>query len=369
MVSGFYESHGGGIEIVAGAMGRALARRGHRCRWAAAAFDTAPGDPSIEPVPLAASDPLEPLTGLPLPLPNRAARALLEREVQAADAVIVHDALYAGSLLAARFARRHRKPWLLVQHIGAIPYTSPLLRMAMSAANRLVTRPLVRGAPRVVFVSDLVRQFFAADLREGRYALLFNGVDHMVFRPATAGEGPARRHQGGGSGGRAQLLFVGRFVEKKGLAALRELAVMCPEHDLLLAGGGPIDPVGWRLPNVRVLGRRTRAELARLYRASDALVLPSVGEGFPLVIQEAMASGLPVFCGLDSAAADPDARDLLHGIEVDPGDARGTASRFADAIATMPPGRRPDAARHARERYDWDRNAESLERWLTDAAA
>ena len=113
-------------------------------------------------------------------------------------------------------------------------------------------------------------------------------------------------------------MFVGRFVEKKGLAALRELAINRPDCEFVLVGDGPINPASWGLQNVTLLGRRTRQELARLYRACDGLVLPSIGEGYPLVVQEALASGLSVYCGLDSAAADPGAMPFLHGVAVDP---------------------------------------------------
>ena len=361
LVSGFFESHGGGIEIVAGAMARALGARGHTCRLAAAAFDPAPVDPLIDPVPLAASDPVERWTGLPMPLPNGSARQCLKQEVRAADAVIIHDALYASSLLAMRYARRFGKPWLLVQHIGAIPFTNPILRMAMAIADRLVTRPVIRSAPQAVFISDLVRQSFADDLDPKRAALLFNGVDHTLFFPPP--ERAASRD------GRRRLLFVGRFVEKKGLGALRELATRRPDWQLLMVGSGPIDPAAWALANVSVLGRKSRAELAQLYREVDALLLPSVGEGFPLVIQEAMASGLEVFCGLDSAAADPEATGILHGIPVDPRDPAGTAARFARAIETTVPRVDRAAAAHARKAYDWDRNAERLEHMLAGLGA
>ena len=361
-VSAFYECHGGGIEIVAGAMARALARRGHECRWAAAGFDPAPEEPLLEAAPLPASDPIERWTGLPMPLPSRAARLILEREVAAADAVIIHDALYLSSLLAARYAARHGKPWLLVQHIGAVPYTNPVLRLAMAAANRLATRPLLASAPQTAFISDAVRQFFARTNCKRPPALLLNGVDHRLFRPAKARERVRLRTRFDMPDGRRQLLFVGRFVEKKGLAAIRTMAAARPEWDFWLVGGGPIDPTRWNLANVRQPGRKSREELAELYRAADALVLPSVGEGFPLVVQEAMASGLPVFCGLDSAAADPAARGLLHALEVDPSDPAGTAQRFAAAIDQAAPGPHPKLAIHARAAYDWDANA----RWIDD---
>ena len=366
IVSAFYESHGGGIEVVAGAMARALGRRGHECRWAAAAFDEAPADPLIETVPLAAADPIERWTGLPMPIPNAAARRLLEREIARSDAVIVHDALYASSILAARYAARHRKLWILVQHIGAIPYTNPLLRAAIGAANRLVTRRLLASAPQAVFISESVRRHFAGVTGKRPAALLFNGVDHKLFRPADKQVRTRLRDQLGLSDERRQLLFVGRFVEKKGLNALRALAAAHPEWDVSLVGSGPLSPDLWQLPNVHLLGRKSRPELADLYRAADALVLPSVGEGFPLVVQEAMACGLPVCCGLDSAAADPGAAGLLHGVAVDPANPALTASRLAKAIAAAAPAPDLRLAAYARSAYDWDANAAWLEAQLRD---
>lgn len=356
-VSAFFEGHGGGVEVVAGSLARALARSGHEARWAAASFDNLASDECVEAIPLAAIDPLERLTGLPLPLLRKAGRQLLEDEVRKADALIVHDALYASSLLAARLARIYQKPWLLMQHIGAIPYTSPILRTAMAAANRLVTRPLLAQASQVVFISELVRRHFA-DVSFCRVPLvIFNGVDAATFRPPEPGESRSSRLGFKLHLDRPQLLFVGRFVEKKGLSTLRALASARPEWDLVMVGDGPIDPGRWNLPNVVLLGRRNRADLAQLYRAATALVLPSVGEGFPLVIQEAMASGLPVLCGLDSANADSGAARFLHGLPVEPSDPSGTASRFAQALSQLEKGPDPVMAAYARRTFDWDANA------------
>jgi glycosyltransferase involved in cell wall biosynthesis len=359
-VSAFFESHSGGIEIVAGALARALARLGYDSRWAAAAFDAPPQDESVAAIPLPATDPIEKLLGLPMPLLHRKARALLEQEIAAADAVIVHDALYASSLKAVQLARRHGKPWVLIQHIGEIPYSNPLLRGALALANALVTRPMLKRAPQVVFISDIVRRYFASVDYRRAPELRFNGVDSALFHPAKAGEVAGLRAELGLHVERPQLLFVGRFVEKKGLAVLREFAALRPDCDLWMIGGGPIDPRTWRCANVHVLGRKSRQEIARLYQACDALVLPSAGEGYPLVIQEAMASGLAVFCGSESAEADPGASRFLTGIEVDLADPAETARRLAAAVGNGINSRNAVAAAYAREHYDWDANA----RWF-----
>lgn len=349
-VTHFFESHGGGIESVAGELCRALADRGHQLIWAASHADEIPDDPRIEARPLACINPTERFNGLPMPIPMPRALAALSRAVSTADVVIVHDALYLTSLAAAWLARRHGKPLILIQHIAAIPFASAVMRRVMSGANALVTMPMLRAADQVIFISDAVRGDFAHIPMRHSPKLLFNGVDSDLFSPGRKARAAFGLPEKG-----VVAAFVGRFVEKKGLSILREVARMRPDMSFAFAGAGPIDPAEWGLSNVHILGRLSRGGVADLFRSADFLLLPSIGEGYPLVIQEAMACGLPVVCGEQSARADPGASTWLRGVEVDLLNPAVTARRFTDAIDDMvfDMADRRQMAAYAASAYDW----------------
>jgi glycosyltransferase involved in cell wall biosynthesis len=305
-------------------------------------------------------NPTEKLTGLPMPVPGPSGMRALARAVRGSDAVVIHDALYVTSILAMVLAKVHRKRVILIQHIAGIPFTSRFLRLILKAANQIVTRPMLRAADVRVFISDTVRQELLGH-KGPPSELLFNGVDHEIFRPSSWPEGRPRHHPDDARGTR-QVLFVGRYVEKKGLAVLRALAISRPDLTFILAGSGRIRPAEWALPNVRDLGPQSSEAIADLYRAADLLLLPSVGEGYPLVIQEAMACGLPVICGSPSDRADPAARRWIRGIEIDLSRPQESAQRCSDAIdaLSLSPDEREAMARYALRHYNWRAMAQKL---------
>ena len=356
-VSHFFESHGGGLERVAGHLHRQFAALGHSAEWAAS------GEPGeiAGAVPLPCVNPTEALTGLPMPIPGPRALASLWRAVGRADALVIHDALYCTSITALAMGRLRRKRVVLIQHIAAIPFASRLLRGVMRLANWLVTRPMLAAADEVVFISATVRADLLGEPPRRSCHLVFNGVDGAVFRE----DGEKAELPGEGR----HVLFAGRFVEKKGLAVLRALAAMRGDCSFLLAGGGPIDPAGWGLANVHVLGMQSAEQLAGLYRAADLLLLPSVGEGYPLVIQEAMACGLPVVCGEPANRADPGAAAWLRGVPIDLADPQASARACAAAIDALHPdaGERAAMAAYAARLYSWRAMAQTVLACARDA--
>lgn len=361
MVSNFFDTHRGGLEIVAGQMARQLAAQGLAVTWLAADTTPPPPDPSLDYVTLGMWNITERRLGAPFPLFGPRGAWRLFRAVRAADAVILHDSVYPSSMATFLATRLMRKPLVVVQHIGDVPFHNPVLRGLMGLANRFIARPILRRAEQVVFISEVVRDFFRS-VRFSRPAMLiFNGVDTAVFRPAEGDEKQTARQRFNLRDEARVALFVGRFVEKKGLHLLRRAAALRPDIVWAFAGWGVLEPETWDMPNVRVIRDVSGADLAALYRACDVLVLPSQGEGFPLVIQEALACGLPVVCGLESARADVAAAAHLIGVDVAAPDVGAVADAVARAVDRAIAGADPSDARtradFAVQRYAWTANA------------
>jgi glycosyltransferase involved in cell wall biosynthesis len=364
MVSAYFDSHRGGIEIVVGQLAREFRRAGQSVAWLASDATAAPTEPSVcdRPVPIRAFNATERALGIPFPIPGLAAICTIRREVARAEIVLLHDTLYPANIAAFLFARWARKPVVVTQHIAAVPYRSSLLRGLMRLMTRWVTRPILAGASQVIFISEITARAFGDVKFRNPPRLIFNGVDTNMFRPVTddAEKIAARRHFGLPLD-RPVALFVGRFVEKKGLNILRQAAQMERDTVWAFAGWGALDPKTWGLPNVHVFSGLNEATLAPLYRASDAFVLPSIGEGFPLVLQEALASGLPAICSAQTACADDRAAPLLHAIAIDDRNVDKTAAQLVQAVLAAVNDNTPEQAAHrfrqCSDWYSWPRTA------------
>ena len=197
-------------------------------------------------------------------------------------------------------------------------------------------------------VSPLWREELAA--RYGlRAALVGNGVDQARFSPEPQpGDLTLRRRLGFKSG--PVFLSVGGVEARKNSVRLLEAFVQvhsrAPGAQLIVAGGSSLLDHGATqarfaavlaesgLPDAAVLrlGRVDDADMPALYRCADALLFPSVREGFGLVVLEAMAAGLPVV--VSRIAPFTDYLGEADALWCDP----GQAASIADAmVASMSP--------------------------------
>lgn len=166
-------------------------------------------------------------------------------------------------------------------------------------------RETLKGVDKVITVSDALRQkALELGCSPDRAKTLRNGVDSQLFSPGD--QALARKKLGLPVRGRIALM-VGNLVELKGqhllIEALSRLRREQPGADwhLLLVGKGEnrdkleAQAGGLGLAaEVIMPGGQPAKSLPDWYRAADVLVLASSREGWPNVLLEAFASGLPV---------------------------------------------------------------------------
>jgi glycosyltransferase involved in cell wall biosynthesis len=185
-------------------------------------------------------------------------------------------------------------------------------------------------------------------------------VAHPGIHARFTAEGP-RRDFGG------PYLFTAATLEpRKNLETLLEafarLRERRPELQLVIAG-----PAGWggravEGEGVRVLGYVEDDELPALYRGAEAVVYPSLYEGFGIPIVEAMASGTPVV-----ASAHPSLDEASGGIAVraDPENPEALAAGIERALAERET-RVPRGLEHA-ARFTWRACGEAMLRGYENA--
>jgi glycosyltransferase involved in cell wall biosynthesis len=296
----------------------------------------------------------ERLFGVPYPIWGPGALRAIKRTLERCDVLHLHDSLYSGNIAAYLWGRYLRKPVVVTQHIGHVPYRSGILRWAMELGNRAVSARILGGSAATVFYSKTTEEYFSRMLPgHVRTVWIPNGLDTRLYHPLAEERRRLLRSELGWPEDHPVLLFVGRFVEKKGMAILEQLAPKFPTATWVLVGWGPTDPSSWEASNVVNLGRRSHHEIARFYQAADLLVLPSVGEGLPLVVQESMACGTPVAVSTEVSRAHP-------GLETMAWSAAPTLSGFTslledllrhpESIAAM----RERVSAFARREWNWD---------------
>jgi glycosyltransferase involved in cell wall biosynthesis len=161
-------------------------------------------------------------------------------------------------------------------------------------------------ADRIVVPSQFaVRTFVERGVPREKLVVNPYGVDLSAFTPPTA---PAPGFR---------VLFCGRASVQKGIAYLLEAfeRFHAPDAELWIQGAVEDDvrELAQRTTDSRVrwLGHRAQAELPTVYREAHVLVLPSIQDGYGLVVPQALASGLPCIVSANTGTADL----VRHGID------------------------------------------------------
>ena len=226
-------------------------------------------------------------------------------------------------------------------------------KFAGRLADKLDGRIAVSGAAR-----HFISRYFP-----GEYRIIPNGVDLERFQAAEPYE--ALRD------GTLNILFVGRFEERKGLThllqAYHRLRKRKVDARLLVIGDGPKRReyrrfVGLRgIRDVEWLGRVSDDDKVRYFASADIYCAPNTGqESFGIVLLEAMAAGVPIVAS-DIHGFKRVVERNVQGILVEPRNPRALAAALY-ALARDPEMRHDmgEAGRLRAPEFSWDRVTERI---------
>jgi glycosyltransferase involved in cell wall biosynthesis len=273
--------------------------------------------------------------------------------------------------LAARLAGSARPPIVVHTFHGHVlrGYFGPV----RSRLFRWLERWLARGTTALIAVSPQVRDDLVAlgvAPRE-KFAVIRLGIE-LEERVADTNGRADTRHYLGIAPDRFTVGWIGRMTAIKNtedvLSAFKALRARGVEATLCMVGDGPDRPELERRAHELGIMRDTlflgyQQDVAPLYAAFDALVLPSSNEGTPVSVIEALAARTPVVATRVGGVPDV-VREGDDGFLVDPGDTDALAERL-ERLASDPELReRMGTAARSRvlSRYAVDRLVDDVDR-------
>lgn len=173
-----------------------------------------------------------------------------------------------------------------------------------------------------------------------------------------------------------KLIYVGQVTYRKGIHHLLKVMETFSKEDVILkiAGGYSKDSKLYQkyknMPNIEFLGFVTRDRLAKEYQSADVFVFPTLGEGYGLVVLEAMSCGVPVISS-DHAGGNDAITPYEDGLVFKAGDddeLRKSIQWFIDH-----PDRLPELSRNAHIKslsFSWEKYysnvARLVRRWMEE---
>jgi len=284
---------------------------------------------------------------------------LLSRLLSKDRVDLIHAHGWDPALVGGLFARIFRVPVVLTVH-GIPKPRHGISRIVFRVLERAILRLCSSDSSLVVALTNSDKSTLVElGVNEKLIDVIPNGIDTSEFEDISPG---SFREEHGISAETFLAIFVGRLHDQKGVRVLLRAAERLKRDDihLLIIGSGHKEAEYKRLAgelnvsNVLFAGEIERKELLKAFAASDVFVLPSLFEGMPYVVLEAMAAGKPVVAsrlpGLDEVI-----QSGINGVLFEKGSDEDLAQAILhfqrDRTATRKMG---EAARRiVEDRFDW----------------
>lgn len=207
--------------------------------------------------------------------------------------------------------------------IAVTVHGSDIFILASNPVLRIIIKYILKRADYIAVVDQTIQKRIL-ELKIGgidhKIIITPNAVDIDKYNPQTVTN---LAQEIGLNSIKPIILFVGNLVPQKGLKYIIEAKkLLKSDAELLIVGDGPLmvelkqTVKKDKISDVFFTG--ARQDVNRIMPAADVFVLPSVSEGFPITIIEALASGLPVVA--THVGGIPDVVTEEVGIIVKPGD-------------------------------------------------
>jgi glycosyltransferase involved in cell wall biosynthesis len=303
------------------------------------------------------------LTGLEVTLSMQAFRGMRSVLGQfAPDVVNAHHLYFTTTPPALKAAQDLRMPVALTLHVAGMESFSGWRGAAARLYERSVTRRLIMRPDFLIAVSEAVADS-VRDYATAPIMVIPNGVDLDRFRPRPRVAGRRRR-----------LVFVGRLIVNKGpdvaLEAFLRIERAFPDVVLTVVGDGPMRSRLEQIAKEKGVGARveflgSRTDVAEILADGDLFVRPSLVEGMPLTVLEAMATGLAVVA-CDVGGVRELVSDGATGYLVPPGSPDAVASALTRLLSEDELRLEMGAAalERVRDEFNWDKTTDLTESLL-----
>jgi glycosyltransferase involved in cell wall biosynthesis len=281
----------GGIEIVAYNQAKELVKLGHKVTIVSSKVGNEAEEEvmdGIKIIRVRAWNWFEKKWGVPYPIFSPKILSVLDKEAKYADILHVHDIGYLSSFAATMKARKYSKKLILMQHIASVK-KGFIVDLIQKIVQKTYGRYILKSANKIIVCNELVKKWIN---KPEKTIFLHNAVDTHLFKPATKEKKRKLRIKYALPLNKPIIIFVGRLVDKKGFQKLFE--AKDKEYFILFVGDGEVPKNMQNIENTKFIQSQPQSKLSELYQLSDIFCLPSINEGFPLTILEAIASGLPI---------------------------------------------------------------------------